>query len=367
MIDAEAQAGIDRHIDTHARQGPQRAPDLPPACRGTQHGTFVPPTLIEIDSLAELEREVFGPVLHVLRYRREDLDAAARRDQCHRLWPDLRRAYPHRRDDRRVRARARAGNLYVNRNMIGAVVGVQPFGGDGLSGTGPKAGGPLYLYRLLSSRPADGIERSFARMGAHAPAPVDLQLRTAMQARQGVPLAALRDWAHQQKLGDLASQCDAFAELSQSGLAHALPGPTGERNTYRLLPRETVLGLADARQDRLCQLAAALAVGSALLWPDDELARALHGKLPQAVRARIRLVADWNAGADAFDAVLHHGDSDQLRAVCEQVARRPGPIVGVIGLARGETAIPLERLLIERAISVNTAAAGGNASLMTIG
>ena len=69
----------------------------------------------------------------------------------------------------------------------------------------------------------------------------------------------------------------------------------------------------------------------------------------------------------AFDAVLHHGDSDQLRTVCEQAAKRPGPIVGVQGLAQGEPNIALERLLIERSLSVNTAAAGGNASLMTIG
>ena len=70
---------------------------------------------------------------------------------------------------------------------------------------------------------------------------------------------------------------------------------------------------------------------------------------------------------ETFDAVLHHGDSDQLRAVCQQVAQRGGAIVGVHGMSQGETAIALERLVIERALSVNTAAAGGNASLMTIG
>ena len=183
----------------------------------------------------------------------------------------------------------------------------------------------------------------------------------------GTPRAALKDWAVQQTLHALAGQCDAFAALSQSGLSRTLPGPTGERNTYRLLPRETALSLADSDADRLCQLAAALAVGCALLWPDDDACRKLHARLPATVRARISLTADWQANDARFDTVLHHGDSDQLRAVCEQVARRAGPIVGVIGLARGETAVPLERLLIERAISVNTAAAGGNASLMTIG
>ena len=367
VIDAEAKAGIDKHIDTMRAKGHRVHQISRGNAEALRHGTFVQPTLIELHSLDELEREIFGPVLHVLRYRREHLDALL--DQINATGYGLTLGVHTRIDETiaRVVERAHAGNIYVNRNMVGAVVGVQPFGGEGLSGTGPKAGGPLYLYRLLSSHPADAIERTFTRLRAQAGAPVDMQLRSAMQARQGMPLAALRDWAQQQKLDELISQCDAFAKLSQSGLTHTLPGPTGERNTYRLLPRDTVLGLADAREDRLCQLAAALAVGSALLWPDDELARALHGQLPQAARARIRLAADWGASEEGFDAVLHHGDSDQLRAVCEQLAHRPGPIVGVIGMARGETAIPLERLLIERAISVNTAAAGGNASLMTIG
>ncbi len=367
VIDAEAKEGIDRHIDAMRARGRRVHQISRGKAEALQHGSFVQPTLIELDRLDELEREIFGPVLHVLRYRRENLDALL--DQINATGYGLTLGVHTRIDETisRVLERARAGNIYVNRNMVGAVVGVQPFGGEGLSGTGPKAGGPLYLYRLLASRPADGVERSFARMRAQTGAPVDMQLRAAMQARQGVPLAALRDWAQQQKLEELAGQCDDFARRSQSGLTYTLPGPTGERNTYRLLPRATVLGLADAREERLCQLAAALAVGSRLLWPDDESSRTLLGALPPAVRARIALAADWRDGEEAFDAVLHHGDSEQLRAVCEQVARRPGAIVGVIGLARGETDIPLERLLIERAISINTAAAGGNASLMTIG
>ena len=90
-------------------------------------------------------------------------------------------------------------------------------------------------------------------------------------------------------------------------------------------------------------------------------------RLPKEVQARIKQVADWTKDEVVFDAVLHHGDCDQLRDVCQQVAKRAGAIVGVQGLSQGETNIALERLVIERALSVNTAAAGGNASLMTIG
>ncbi|TCS36499.1 L-proline dehydrogenase /delta-1-pyrroline-5-carboxylate dehydrogenase [Paucimonas lemoignei] len=365
VIDLDAKTGIDRHIEAMRNKG-RRVHQIARAEGAVfKQGTFVLPTLIELDSLDELKREVFGPVLHVLRYRRDDLDALI--GQINATGYGLTLGIHTRIDETiaRVVEKAHAGNIYVNRNMVGAVVGVQPFGGEGLSGTGPKAGGPLYLYRLLSTKPADGVARTFARMDAVTPA--DMQMRTAMQTTQSGALAALKEWATQHKRNELVRQCDTFATLTQSGLSRTLPGPTGERNTYRLLPRETVLGMADGEADLLCQLAATLAVGSAVLWLDNETTRSLHAKLPPTVRSRIRLTSDWNAEEERFDAILHHGDSDQLRAICQQVARRPGPIVNVTGLAKGETVIPLERLLIERAISINTAAAGGNASLMTIG
>ena len=254
-----------------------------------------------------------------------------------------------------------AGNVYVNRNIVGAVVGVQPFGGEGLSGTGPKAGGPLYLYRLLSTRPSDAIEQSFARADAET-AP-DVRLRDAMRK----PLTALQAWAASQKLNDLSALCVKFAEQSQSGITRVLAGPTGERNSYAILPREHVLCLADSESDLLTQLAAVLAVGGSAVMPENELSKALLARLPKEVQARIQRVADWTKDEVVIDAVLHHGHSDQLRAVCQQVATRAGAIVGVHGQAPGETGIALERLVIERALSVNTAAAGGNASLMTIG
>jgi RHH-type proline utilization regulon transcriptional repressor/proline dehydrogenase/delta 1-pyrroline-5-carboxylate dehydrogenase len=365
VIDAEAKAGIDNHIQAMREKGHRVHQIARNPGTALQHGTFVLPTLIELDSLGELKREVFGPVLHVLRYRREELDALI--EQINATGYGLTLGIHTRIDETiaRVIEKARVGNIYVNRNMVGAVVGVQPFGGEGLSGTGPKAGGPLYLHRLLATRPADSVARTFARMDAASPA--DAQLRAAMRAAQEMPLAALKEWATLQKLDELALQCDMFASQSQSGLTRTLPGPTGERNTYRLLPRETVLCLADNDADLLCQLAAVLAVGCAVLWMDNERTRALHARLPTAVSSRIRLTQDWNAAEVSFDAALHHGDSDQLRAVCQQVAQRQGPIISVTGLARGESTVPLERLQIERVISVNTAAAGGNASLMTIG
>ena len=122
---------------------------LPP---GTEHGTFFAPRAYEIDSAGRLSGEVFGPILHVIRWRGDQLDQVL--DQIAATGYGLTLGI-HSRIDETVRAierRVRVGNLYVNRNMIGAVVGVQPFGGEGLSGTGPKAGGPHYLPRFALER-----------------------------------------------------------------------------------------------------------------------------------------------------------------------------------------------------------------------
>ena len=117
-----------------------------------EHGLFVAPTVIELPRAAALTREVFGPVLHVVRYRPERLDELV--DEINGLGYGLTLGV-HTRIDATAKAvaqRARVGNVYVNRNMIGAVVGVQPFGGMGLSGTGPKAGGPHYVPRFAIER-----------------------------------------------------------------------------------------------------------------------------------------------------------------------------------------------------------------------
>ena len=156
------------------------------------------------------------------------------------------------------------GNLYVNRNIVGAVVGVQPFGGEGLSGTGPKAGGPLYLYRLLATRPQDAVAQTLAE-GEQLPVPVDLD-----QARQ-----AFAQWA-EQKEPAIAALFARYRVQAQSYTSHLLSGPTGERNSYTLLPRACVLGLGEERLDLLAQLAASLAVGSRVLWLEQQQACLLY-------------------------------------------------------------------------------------------
>ncbi|MFN9726501.1 trifunctional transcriptional regulator/proline dehydrogenase/L-glutamate gamma-semialdehyde dehydrogenase [Acidovorax sp.] len=361
VIDIEAQAGITRHIDAFKAKG-YRVFQHPNHLGASQaQGTFVPPTLIELNHMGELEREVFGPVLHLVRYARNDLDSLL--DQINATGYGLTQGVHTRIDETiaRVVSRAHAGNVYVNRNMVGAVVGVQPFGGERLSGTGPKAGGPLYLLRLLSQRPADALARTFA--DSDRLAPPDVTRRQELLA----PLAGLEQWALAQSHNTLAEACQRFATQTQSGTARTLPGPTGERNVYTLVARQHVLCIAPDESDALVQTAAVLATGGIALWPGTR--SALQRRLPAAIQARVLLLAaDALEHSDTpLDAVLHHGDAQSLNAVCQALARRAGPIVGVTGLPPGASEIPLERLLIERALSVNTAAAGGNASLMTIG
>ncbi len=359
VIDAQAREGLLAHIDRMRAAG-HRVHQVAAHATSPEasRGTFVLPTLIEIDKLGALRHEVFGPVLHVLRYRRAALDALV--EEINALGFGLTLGVHSRVDQSidRIVARARVGNIYVNRNIVGAVVGVQPFGGEGLSGTGPKAGGPLYLYRLLAACPPEAaIEELRAPDGT-------------VPAGRALPAAfeAFRDWAAAHERDEsLAFFCDRLAAISPVGLALVLPGPTGERNTYSVAGREAVLCLGAEPGDRLREVALVLALGSTPLLPASDEARTLVGRLPDAAARAIELVAEWKDPVTRFDLVLHHGSSESLRAVLQMVAGREGSIVSVLGFATGEEALPVERLLVERVVSVNTAAAGGNASLMTVG
>lgn len=148
VIDAEALGILEAHAQRIIGEGRLiHRCELGPE---TAHGCFFAPMAVEIDSLDQLEREVFGPVLHVIRYRARDLDKVI--DQINATGYGLTLGIHSRIDSQamRIARSVRVGNAYVNRNMIGAAVGVQPFGGRGLSGTGPKAGGPGYLHRFAT-------------------------------------------------------------------------------------------------------------------------------------------------------------------------------------------------------------------------
>lgn len=150
VIDATAKANLDAHID-HIKQVGKLIKQMPlPA--GTENGHFVSPTAVEIDSIKVLEKEHFGPILHVIRYKAADLGKVI--DEINSTGFGLTLGIHSRNEGHalEVADKVNVGNVYINRNQIGAVVGVQPFGGQGLSGTGPKAGGPHYLTRFVTEK-----------------------------------------------------------------------------------------------------------------------------------------------------------------------------------------------------------------------
>jgi RHH-type proline utilization regulon transcriptional repressor/proline dehydrogenase/delta 1-pyrroline-5-carboxylate dehydrogenase len=173
VIDDEARDNLARHLERlnrevtliHQVEGMRQHPG----------GCFFGPTLAEIPSADFLEREVFGPILHVVRYRAETLARVLQ--AIERTGYGLTLGIHSRIDDtvEAIIDRVQVGNIYVNRNMIGAVVGVQPFGGNGLSGTGPKAGGPHYLARFATEQTvtintaAAGGNAALLAGEAHAP------------------------------------------------------------------------------------------------------------------------------------------------------------------------------------------------------
>ncbi len=348
VITAAARDAIEAHVEAMRARGylVTRARLSETAARGT----FVAPTLIEVDQAADVTHEVFGPVLHVLRYRREDLDGliASINAAGYGLTFGL-----HTRIDEtiaRVVERIEAGNIYVNRNIIGATVGVQPFGGARLSGTGPKAGGPLYLARLVAEPP-----------------------REALAGLEGSP-AALRalhiyiDWLRAAGHMAEAERCIGIASRSPLGARVELMGPVGERNVYALRRRGRIAALATSRSASLIAIGAILAAGGdPIVSPGEDMA--LKG-LPAELSHRVTMALDPLA-APALAGLLFEGGPETLKSTMRRLAQRPGPIVRVQALtpdrlAAGED-FDLAALVEEVAIATNTAAAGGNASLMAVG
>ena len=345
VISAEAQKNIEAHI---ARM---RTLDCRIEQIGTHdalsQGTFVPPTMIEIRDIAQLDREVFGPVLHVLRYERENLDAVIESINAtgYALTFGL-----HTRIDETVAhvgERISAGNIYVNRNIIGAVVGVQPFGGHGLSGTGPKTGGPLYLPRLVRNRrtmPVTGKNTS--------------------------PDEASSDylkWLERHGDHETAQAMKQALAASPLGATMQLPGPVGERNVYSLKPKGRVLLVAKTAQALRQQMAAVLATGNSAIidarTPDSDWQH-----WPLSVKARCARATNLKDGP-APHAALIDAEMGTLLQTAQALAALSGPIISVLTpetMSPGSLPWRLESLLEEMSISTNTTAAGGNASLMAL-
>ncbi|MEO0567239.1 MAG: bifunctional proline dehydrogenase/L-glutamate gamma-semialdehyde dehydrogenase PutA [Pseudomonadota bacterium] len=303
VIDAEAKQTIVDHIETARLEG-----RVMHELSSPDHGHFVAPTLIELDGIDQLEREVFGPVLHVVKFGAEDLNDVI--EAINATGYGLTFGLMTRIDDRVqwVTDRLDVGNIYVNRNQIGAIVGSQPFGGEGLSGTGPKAGGPHYLAR-------------FCRTDA---------------------LSQGASWTQDEGQEALQTRLDeAKAKMGLPSQTLTLPGPTGESNRLTTSPRSPVLCLGP---------------GEDLAAEQAKVIARLGGK---SVCAAGSISPNALQSLKGFSGVIWWGDADQARAYALALSEREGPILPLI------TGMPdAGHVLHERHVCVDTTAAGGNAALL---
>ena len=347
VIDSGAQSMIEAYCDQLDSEDRCLFRFVPPdACA---HGTFVAPAAYRLDRIEDLEKEIFGPVLHVTTFAAEELDEVVERinNSGYGLTLGVHSRVDERMD--RICTQAQVGNIYLNRNQIGAVVGVQPFGGEGLSGTGPKAGGPLYLYRfstqtaepigMLTEPGKHNIQR-LAHLVEQAPAPMQKALQSALVR---------------------AAQVNSDLVV--------LPGPTGERNSYRLYPRGLVLcaGGGEHSSEALAKqcLLAAAAGNSIVLWQDvapgiaDRLALLLQECAQES--QQIRVVAGDLAmicRENNFQLAVYDG-GESLGKLRSALADLKGARIPLINSDDAP-----ELFYTERVVSEDTTASGGNARLL---
>jgi RHH-type transcriptional regulator, proline utilization regulon repressor / proline dehydrogenase / delta 1-pyrroline-5-carboxylate dehydrogenase len=362
LIDAEAHVGIARHVERLLRS----AKLVAASPRGQAGATHQVPIAFELERLEDLKDEVFGPVLHIVRWS-GDVDALV--DRINALGYGLTLGVQTRIDSRaeRIADRARIGNVYVNRNVIGAVVGVQPFGGEGLSGTGPKAGGPHYLQRFAAT--SDPPATTPIALGDAAPASLDAAItRARASVWLAAPLARRCEWLERVRASALAA--GARTQLAP----RVLPGPTGERNELRLHGRGVIASIATAADAATqAQWQAALAAGNVLLVALPLAAREQAegvfiywqraGGLPDGAVQLIDAPFDAAVAAIADDDRVQGviAEAGMAAALKRRLAARRGAIVP---LYVGDLSASLWRLAAEQTLTVNTAAAGGNAALL---
>ncbi len=376
VIDVEAREGIEAHCRAMERDGRLIHRITPPDDSG-RNGHFVIPAVYRLQGIDELEREIFGPVLHVVTFEAKNLNDLV--DTINSRGYGLTMGV-HTRVDNRVQDicdRARVGNIYVNRNQIGAVVGVQPFGGEGLSGTGPKAGGPHYLARFTEG---PGGER---RAEASGPAPAKAVGALAHVA--STSLAAQREWdgtpGRRAILEQAAEACSPVVREAVRGAtaclpdapteAIDLPGPTGESNRLSIHGRGVFLCLGAGIDGNrvLMQAALALLLGNgAVVVVDEEVRRdaellsdaltdagAPGGLLGIVSAAPPKAIAS----AHSLAGVILERSGDYHRAVRIALASRDGAILPLI-----DDPSDWRPMLIERALCIDTTASGGNAALL---
>jgi RHH-type proline utilization regulon transcriptional repressor/proline dehydrogenase/delta 1-pyrroline-5-carboxylate dehydrogenase len=366
---------------------------------------FFAPRLYEIKDISVLKKEVFGPCVHVVRFKGNEIEKVIEKinGTGFGLTMGIHTRIEHRAFD--LAKLSRAGNIYINRNMIGAIVGVQPFGGRGLSGTGPKAGGPNYLTRLVKEKATPDAEQ-FNLL----PAQVDALDGGEQSEKEAVLFmdkaeAAEKNWrltdlntriscvrqllakiAHVGIVDDLAEDLNRSLASARSQLINIekrlkkptlLPGPTGESNILYLENRGNIICFADKDVTFhfwMLSIVTALATGNtvitvvsdlfydeAIVFRDKFIATGEDKNVFQV--ARLRHLSTMLAHP-ALSGIVVDSLCDRKHFFSEKLAERQGAILPVISSEYPDNLI--QRLLTEKTISIDTTASGGNTSLMTL-
>ena len=369
IIDKDAQRRIAAYVE--AARVKFRVIGEAPSNPDLSRGHFIQPIALAVESIGEVSQEIFGPVLHVVRFAAGEIHGVV--DQINALGYGLTLGV-HSRIDARIKAiveQAKVGNIYVNRNQIGAVVGVQPFGGEGLSGTGPKAGGPHYLLRLSQTK-ASAVAR---HINAKSIPPMALEEATSGATQNLSSLIASarkaqKIWAKADRLAisqAIAGNVFAPEALVALQISSSLPGPTGEENSLQLVPRGVLLccGGDDPEVLRL-QIFIAIASGCALLAiATPEIEHAIDtvkailaaADMPKALVSVIN-AADVRVALNCdIDGVVADGRIRNQLAI--NLASRTGALIPLLSSNDDP-----ERYFHERTLTIDTTAAGGNASLL---
>jgi RHH-type proline utilization regulon transcriptional repressor/proline dehydrogenase/delta 1-pyrroline-5-carboxylate dehydrogenase len=366
---------------------------------------FFAPRLYEISDISVLKQEVFGPCVHIVRFKGNEMEQVI--DKINGtgfgLTMGIHTRIEHRAFD--LAKLSRAGNVYINRNTIGAIVGVQPFGGRGLSGTGPKAGGPNYLTRLVKEKATpdaeqfnlsasqiealDGDEQSDkdAVLFMNKANSTEKNWRlTELNTRISYVRQLLAKIAHVDIVDDLAEDLDLTLTSARAQLIDIekrlkkpilLPGPTGESNILYLENRGNIICFADATVSFhfwVLSIVTALATGNtvvsvvsdlyydeALAFRDKFIATGADKGVFQVARLRHLSTMLMHP---ALAGVVVDSNCDRKHYISEKLAQRQGAILPVISSEYFDSLI--QRLLTEKTISIDTTASGGNTSLMTL-
>ncbi|WP_088330968.1 bifunctional proline dehydrogenase/L-glutamate gamma-semialdehyde dehydrogenase PutA [Lacimicrobium sp. SS2-24] len=403
VIDNKALANLTAHVD--AMQGKAELlfeSSIPDSCA---KGTYFAPRLYEIKDIDVLQKEVFGPCVHIVRYKASELNGVM--DKINSTGYGLTMGIHSRIDERAIElARlARVGNVYINRNMIGAVVGVQPFGGRNLSGTGPKAGGPNYLPRLMLEKAtpkppkeatgnevdealeSNDSDRQEAREVMENAVAAEQQWRLMdLNTRTSSVRQLLAKIAKVDIVEELADDLNSTLAVARSQLfaiekrlkkPKVLPGPTGESNVLYLEPRGVLVCFADKDvtfEYWTLSIVTALATGNtvisvvsdvfyeeALAFRDKFMATgAPHGVFQVVHLRHLQALLE----EPKLAGVVIDSNSERSAYIANLLARREGAILPVITAEYNDNLI--QRVLCEKTISIDTTASGGNTSLMTL-